>query len=62
MVVYDGVTKYGWGHSYDFASIMGHPRLDSVGLIIYDDIHTIFGTLVLYYRFIRTMPTLPRNG
>jgi hypothetical protein len=28
---------YGWGHHYGFASNIGHPRLNSIGLLVYDD-------------------------
>jgi hypothetical protein len=46
------------GHGYDFASSVGHSRSNSVGLLVYDGIHTISGVLVLYYKSLETTPTL----
>jgi hypothetical protein len=31
------------GHGYGFASIVGHPRSDSVGLLVYDGMRTYQG-------------------
>lgn len=32
-----------YGYGYGFASSVGHPRLDSAGLLVYDDMHTYLG-------------------
>jgi hypothetical protein len=53
---------YDWGHSYGFASSVGHPRSDSVGLQVYDSMHKISGAPMLYYRSLGTMLTLPKRG
>jgi hypothetical protein len=50
------------GHGYGFASSVDHPRLNLVGLLVYDGMCTIFGVPVLYYRSLGTVPTLPKNG
>jgi predicted glycosyltransferase involved in capsule biosynthesis len=47
------------GHSYSFSSSAGYSRSDSVGLLVYDDIRTIFRASVLYYMSLGTTPTLP---
>jgi hypothetical protein len=49
------------GHGYDFTSSVGHLRLDSVGLLVYDGMCTIFGAPMLYFRSLWTMPTMPRR-
>jgi len=47
------------GHHYGFASSVGHPRSNSVRLLVNDGIRTIYGAPVLYYRTIGTASTLP---
>jgi hypothetical protein len=32
-----------WGHGYDFTSSVSHPRLDSVGLLVYDGMWQCLG-------------------
>jgi hypothetical protein len=49
------------GHGYDFASSVGHLRLDSVGLLVYDGMHTYLGP-VLYSKSLGAAPTLPGMG
>lgn len=39
-------------------SSIGNSRSNSVDLLVYDDMRTIFGVSVLYYRSFRTVPTL----
>jgi hypothetical protein len=34
-------------HDYGFPSSMGHPRSDSIWLLVYDGMHTIFGAPVV---------------
>jgi hypothetical protein len=41
---------------------MGHPSSDSVGLLVYDGMRTIFRTSVLYYRNLGIAPILSRRG
>jgi hypothetical protein len=36
------------GHGYGFASSVGHPRSDSVGLLVYDSMSTLSGAPMLY--------------
>jgi hypothetical protein len=50
------------GHAYGFVSSVGHPRLDLVGLLVYDGMYAISRAPMLYYRSLGTMPTLPRIG
>jgi hypothetical protein len=50
------------GHSYDFASNVNHPMSDSIRLLIYDSMRTIFGALVLYYKSLGTTPTPSGRG
>jgi len=57
-----GAPCLNWGHGYNFASSLGYPRLDLIGPLVYDGMHTISGAPVLYYRSIRTGPTLSRMG
>jgi hypothetical protein len=38
------------GHSYSFASCMGHPRSNSIVLLVYDGMHTISEASVLHYK------------
>jgi hypothetical protein len=52
---------YRWGHHDGFASSMGHPRLDSVGLVVYDGMGQFLRAPVLYYGSVGTTPTLPRR-
>jgi hypothetical protein len=54
----DWRTMLEWGQGYDFASSIGNLRSDSVGLLVYDSMRTIFGVSMLYYRSFRTAPTL----
>jgi hypothetical protein len=49
-------------HGNGFANSVGHRRSNSVGLLVYDTMCTIFETPILYYRSLRTTPTLPRRG
>lgn len=42
------------GHSYKFASSVGHPRSDSVGLLVYDGMSTISEVQMLYYSWANT--------
>jgi hypothetical protein len=48
------------GYDYDFASNMGHLRLDSVWLLVYVNMRTISEAPVLYYRSLGTASILPR--
>jgi hypothetical protein len=50
------------GHIYGFASSVGPPRSDSIRLLVYEGMRTIFGVLVLYYRPLETVLTLPIKG
>jgi hypothetical protein len=50
------------GHSYGFVSNVNHSRLDSIRLLIYDSMRTIFGAPVLYYKSLGTTPTLSGRG
>jgi hypothetical protein len=52
-----GVGSNG-GHGYSFASTVGHSRLDSVELLVYDGMRTISEVPVYYYRSLGTAPTL----
>jgi len=36
------------GHGYDFDSYVGHSRLDSIGLLVYDGMHTYLGAGVVF--------------
>jgi hypothetical protein len=49
-------------HGYHFVSSVDHPISDSVGLLVYDSMHTIYGKPVLYYKSFGTTSTLPRRG
>jgi hypothetical protein len=49
-------------HGYEFASSMGHPRLDSVGLLVCDGMHIISGAPMLYYRSLMIASTLLGRG
>jgi hypothetical protein len=42
-----GVPCLNGDHSYGFASSMGHPRLNLVGQLVYDDMRTYPGTDVV---------------
>jgi len=50
---------YEWGHNYEFSSSVDHLKSDLVELLVYNDMRTISGVLVLYYRSLGTMPILP---
>jgi hypothetical protein len=51
MVVFVIDTQFtNGGHGYDFDSSVGHPKLNSIELLVYDDMCTISKALVLYYR------------
>lgn len=49
-------------YGYGFASSVGHPMSDSVGLLVYDGMSIISGASVLYYRSFETTPTLLERG
>jgi hypothetical protein len=53
---------YECGHLEDFASSVGHPRSDSVGLLVDDGMRIILLAPVLYYRSLGIVPTLPSKG
>jgi hypothetical protein len=46
------------GHSYGFASNVGHTRSDSVGLLVFDGMRIVFGAPMLYNRPLKIVPTL----
>jgi hypothetical protein len=50
------------GHGYGFSSSVRHSRSNSVGLLVYDGMCTIFGAPLLYYRSLRTTLTLLGRG
>jgi hypothetical protein len=53
---------YIWDYGYSFASNVGHSRLDSVGLLVFDGMRTIFEAPVLCYRSLRTTLNLSGRG
>jgi hypothetical protein len=50
------------GYGYGFASSGVHLMSNSVGLLVYDVMCTISRAPMLYYRSLRTTPTLPGRG
>ena len=50
------------GHYYSFASSVSYPKSDSIGIASTWQYAAIFETPVLNYRFLRTMPILPKLG
>jgi len=50
------------GHDDGFVSSVGHQSLDSVGLLVYHGMHTIYGAPMLYYRSLWTARTPPKMG
>jgi hypothetical protein len=54
-----GASFMNGGHGYGFASSVGHLRSDSVRLLVYNVMHTIYVALVFYYKSLDTTPTLP---
>jgi hypothetical protein len=46
------------GHNYEFANSVGHPRSNSIGLLIYDGICTIYEAPMLYYKSLGIALTL----
>jgi hypothetical protein len=57
-----GTPFMNMGHDYSFSSSVSYPRSDSVRLVVYDGMCTIFGALVLYYRSLETTLTLWKRG
>jgi hypothetical protein len=43
------------GHGYSFACSVGHPRLNSIGLLVYGSMRTLSKEL-MYYRSLKATP------
>jgi hypothetical protein len=57
-----GVPFTNGGRGYGFDCSVGHPRSDSVELLVYNGMRTISEGPMLYYRSLETAPTIAGRG